>query len=85
METEFRAVVADTANGVADQRVVVQDGAGGNFAGDHGQAGGHQGLAGNTALGVYLHDFIENRIGNLVGNLVRMAFGDGLRGKQVIS
>jgi hypothetical protein len=58
--------------------------ASGDFSGDHGQAGGHQRLARDTALRILPHYFIENGVGYLISNLVGMAFGDGLRSKQKI-
>jgi hypothetical protein len=81
----FRAVVADAADGVADQLVVFDVRGGGDFASDNGEARGDQGFAGDAPLGVLLEDFIENRIGNLVGNLVGVAFGDGLRGEKKVA
>ena len=52
-----------------------------DFAGDHGQARGDERLASHAPFRVLLHDFVENGIGNLVGNLVRVTFGDRLRRK----
>ena len=42
-------VVADRRNRAADQRLEVDIRLGGNFTGDHDQAGGSQGFAGDTA------------------------------------
>ena len=63
------------------------------FAGDHDLVGGAQRLAaepgvdqaviGNAELDVLVEEGIEDRIGDLVRNLVRMAFGNQLTGEQI--
>jgi len=58
---------------------------GGDFAGDNGHTRGDERFAGDAALGVVLHDFVKDGIRNLVSNLVRMTFGDGLRRKKKIA
>ena len=58
---------------------------GGDFSGDHGQAGGDQRFAGHAALGVLRDHCVEDRVGNLVGDLVRVSFGHRFRRKQKIS
>ena len=75
-------VVADGGNHAAHQGLEIDVGLGGDFAGDDHQAGGRQRLGGNAAVGVLLQAGIENSVGDLVGNLVGMAFGHGFRGKQ---
>jgi hypothetical protein len=60
----------------------VDVGFGGDFAGDDDQAGAGQGFAGDAAGRIFTKAGVENGIGNLVGDLVRMSFGYGLRGKQ---
>ena len=52
------------------------------FAGDHGAAGGDERFAGDPGQGVPSQERVENGVGNLVRNLVRMAFGHRLRGKE---
>ena len=75
-------VVADGGDDAAHQALEIDVGLGGDFAGDDHQAGGRQGFGGDAAVGVLLQAGVENGVGDLVGNLVGMAFGDGLRGKQ---
>ncbi len=79
------AIVADAANGAADKLIVINVRSGGDFAGDNGHTRGDERFAGDAALGVVLHDFVKDGIRNLVSNLVRMTFGDGLRRKKKIA
>src|SRR5208283_2435946 len=58
---------------------------GGDFSGNDNQSGGDEGLAGDPALGVLAHHFIEHRIRNLVGNLVGVAFCHRFGGKQKVA
>jgi len=47
--------------------------------------GGGEGFAAKTAvLRIAADKFIENRIGNAVGHLVRVAFGNGFRCEQIV-
>ncbi len=75
-------VVADRGHHAAHQALEVDVGLGGDFAGNDDQAGCGEGFGGDAAIGVLLQAGVENGVRDLVGNLVRMAFGDGLRGKQ---
>ena len=52
------------------------------FPGDHRAAGGDERLAGDPGQGIPSQERVENGVGNLVRNLVRMAFGHRLRGKE---
>ncbi len=61
---------------------LINVGLGGDFAGDDDQAGGQKRLGGDAAVRVLLDAGVENSVGDLVRHLVRMAFGDALRGKQ---
>ena len=56
---------------------------GGDLAGHHGHAGGDQRLAGHAARGIIGEDGVEHRIGDRVGDLVGMTFGDGLGREDV--
>jgi hypothetical protein len=85
VKTVFRTVIANAADGFTDQGVVIDLRGGGDFAGHHGQAGGDQRLAADAALGILPEDFIEYGVGNLVGYLVGVTFGDGFRRKQEVS
>ena len=57
--------------------------AGGDLAGDDRQAGRDERLAGDAADGILREDGVENRIGDLVGDLVGMPFGHRLRGEEI--
>ncbi len=84
VKTVESVVVADLLDGLANQFVVIDVRASGDFSRNHDQARSHQRFAGNTALGILPHHFIENGIGNLVGNFVRVAFRHRFGGKQKI-
>src|SRR5262249_32168757 len=61
------------------------DGEGGlrrDFAGDDGEVGGDERLAGDPAVGVVGEAEVEDGVGDLVGHLVRVAHGHRLAGKQ---
>ena len=53
------------------------------LAGNHHQVVGDEGFAGDLGFGFFGQKGIEDGVGNLVGDLVRMAFGNGLGGKQM--
>ena len=63
------------------------------FAGDHDLVGGAERLAaepgvdlavvGDAELDVFLDEGVENGIGDLVANLVRMTLGHGLAGEEI--
>ncbi len=44
---------------------------------------GGQRFAGDACFGVFRQQQIDDSVGNLVGNLVRVAFGDAFRGEQI--
>ena len=52
---------------------------GGDFAGDHHQSGGGQRFAGDAAVGIFGEAGIQNRVGDLVCDFIRVAFRDRLR------
>jgi len=82
VEADVGAVVADALDGIARDLDVIDVGMGGDFAGQHYQAGIHQRFGGHAGGFVLSQDGIEDRIGNLVGNLVGMPFGYRFRSKQ---
>jgi hypothetical protein len=71
-----RVVVADGGHHAANQTLKVDVGLGGDFTGNDHQAGSRKGLGGDAAVGVLLQAGVQNGVRDLVGNLVRMAFGD---------
>ena len=56
---------------------------GGDFAGDDRGAGLHHRFAGHAGALVLRQDRVEDGVGDLVGDLVRVAFGDGFGGEEV--
>ena len=69
--------VADFGNGVAHNLFVINDGLGGNLAGEHHVAVLHQRFAGYAAGGVLGQTGIENGIGDEVGHFVRVSLAYG--------
>ena len=61
----------------------VDPGFGGDFAGDDRDAGLDQRFAGDARALVLRKDGVEHGVGDLVGDLVRVAFGNGFGGEQV--
>ena len=57
---------------------------GGDFAGHDDDPGLDQRLAGHAAARVFLENRIQHRVRDLVGDLVRMAFGDRFGRKEVV-
>jgi len=53
-----------------------------DFAGDHGKAACQQGFDRDPAFDILAQQLIENSVADLVGQLVRVAFGDRLGRKQ---
>ena len=85
VEPELAAVVADLVDRRADDLLEVDVGARRDFAGDDSEAGRDERLAGDAADGILGEDGVENRIGNLIGDLVGVSFGDRFRRKQMPS
>ena len=53
-----------------------------DFAGEDDKLGRGQGFAGDAGFGVFRQEEIDDGVGNLVGDLVGMAFGHGFRGEE---
>ncbi len=70
VEAELGAGVADVLDGLTHGLGEVDVGLGGDLAGDDGQAGGDQRLAGHPAVGILGEDGVQDRIRDLVGDLV---------------
>src|SRR5262249_31936435 len=83
VKTIQRIVVSDGSYHSANQGLEIDICFGGDFTGDDNQSGSGQRLAGHTAVSIFLQTGIEDGVGNLVGNFVRMSFGYRLRGKQI--
>ena len=72
-------VISDGSDGTADYGLEIDVGLGGNFSRDHDEAGGGESFAGDATGGVVGEASVEDGVRNLVGDLVRMAFGHGFR------
>ena len=75
IESEFSSGISDLANGIANDFLDIYVCFGGDFAHYQYKTGGSAGLAGNTAHRVLFHQCVQDCIGNLVTDFVRMAFG----------
>ena len=75
-------VVADAEHGVADDLGDLDVGLGGDLTGHVDQAGGDHGLDGDAAARVLREHGVEDRVGDLVADLVRVTLGDGLGREQ---
>ena len=71
-------VVADLLDGVARDLLEVDDGAGGDLAGEHHETGVAQRLGAYARELVLREQRVEHGIGDLIRNLVRVAFGNRL-------
>ncbi len=83
VEADVGTVVADVQNDLAGQRFQIDPGTGGHFAGHDRNAGLDHRLAGHAGALVLRQDGVQHCVGDLVGDLVRMAFGDRFGGEQV--
>jgi hypothetical protein len=75
-------VVADLLDGLAGHLLEIHHRVGGDFARHHHEAGVAQRLGGNARILVLREDGVEHRVGDLVRNLVGMAFGDRLGSEE---
>src|SRR5215831_16603531 len=82
VEPELAAHVADVAHAFAGQARVVEDGLGGQLARDHDQAGRQQRLDRHPRSRILREGGVEDRVGDLIGHLVRMPAGHRLRGED---
>ncbi len=76
--------VADVADDLADDGRVVDPGSCGDLASDQHEAGLDRGFARNARVRVTSKVSVEDGVGNVVAELVRMSFGDGLGREQVV-
>ena len=68
----------------AGDGIEIELGLGGDFAADHDQVALGVGLAGHAAARVLRQAGVQHGIGNGVADFVRMAFADGLGGKDEV-
>ena len=67
----------------ADDGGEIDVGFGGDFAGDEGEASSQQCFAGDAAAGVFGQAGVEDSVGNLVSDLIGVAFGHRFRRKKI--
>ena len=82
VEALLGVVVADLEHHAADDVHHLGVALGGDLAGDVHLAGGEQGLDGDAGPGVLAQEVVEDGVADLVGHLVGVSLGDGLRGEQ---
>ncbi len=73
-------LLADAGRPIA---LAVHDPLAANLAGQDDAVGGGHGLAGDARLGVLGQEQVDDGVGNLVRDLVGMAFGNGFGGEQI--
>src|SRR5438128_2744892 len=76
-------IVAGLLDRVPDDVAHLNVGIGGDLADDKRQAGSDRRLAGDPPQRIPGHDGVEDRVRDLIGDLVRMSFGDRLRREEV--
>ena len=82
VETLLARVIADLEDRVAHDAGDVDPPGGGHLARDVHLTGRDEGLDGDAALGVLFEHRVQDRVADLVGDLVRVSFGDGLGREQ---
>src|ERR671918_2522845 len=83
VDAEVRVRISDIDDRVADDLRDVDVLGRRDLTGDHDETGRDERLAGDAAVGIHRQDGVEYRVGDLVGELVGMPLGHGLRGKEV--
>ena len=78
-----RVVITDGGDHAPHQRLEIDVSFGGNFAGDDDQAGCREGFASHAAIGIFFQAGIQDRVRNLIGDLVRVTFGHRFGRKQI--
>ena len=84
-DAHFVVGVADLADHVANHLLVVDRATGGDLTGDDGQARGHHRLARHAASRILREVGVEHAVGDLIGQLIRMAHADRLTGEQILA
>ena len=77
VEAVLRAVVADFHDLAAHDLLDGHIGGGGDFAHDQHHAGGGGAFAGDVGVGILRENRVEDGIGNLVADFIRMTLGHG--------
>ena len=76
--------VADILRDAARDFLYIDIGAGGDFAADEDHAGSRVAFAGDMAFGIILEAGVEHRVGDLIAELVGMAFAHGFGGEECV-
>jgi len=84
VDAVFRVVVADALDGFAGDLNIIHVCVRGDLAGQHDEARVAQRFGGDAGARVLGQDRVEDGVGNLVRDLVGMAFGDGFGSEEVI-
>ena len=79
-----RGGVADVLDHAAHQVFQIHPGAGGDFPTDDSDPGLYHGFARNPGMGVVDQNGVEDGIGNLVSQFIRVAFRDRFGGKDAV-
>ena len=82
VEAQLGVVVTDFLYSVPDDGGYVDDGGGGDFAGDYGHIVFDQRFAGDPAFGVLSEHCIEDGVRNVVGHFIGMAHCYGFAGEE---
>ncbi|KPW19016.1 Uncharacterized protein ALO83_00811 [Pseudomonas cannabina pv. alisalensis] len=82
VEADVGAVVANVEDDVTHDVFEIDPGRSRHFASDDRHTGFDQCFACYAGVFVFSDDSVQNRVGNLVGDLVRMPFGHGLGGEK---
>ena len=76
--------VADFADRLADDRVMIEFGFSGDFAADDNHITLGVSFAGNATAGILSKTGVQDGVRDGIANFVRVAFADGLGGKDVV-
>jgi len=82
VESLGRVIVTDVFDRITDNLLVVDDSLGRNLSANQDHASLGDRFAGDFGVGVLLKVSVEDGIGHLIADLVRMTFSDGLRGEE---
>ncbi len=83
VEAFVRVVVTDLEDGLTHDVLDLDHGIRRDLAGDNHHTGLRHRLAGDAAARLLRENRVEDRVRDLIGNLVRMSFRHGLRRKQI--
>ena len=83
VESVESIVVADGSNHATHQRLEIHIRFGGDLTGYDHQAGRGQGLTSYAAHRIFSQAGVENGIGDLVGDFIRMPFSNGLGSEKI--